>query len=72
MSHEVESMAYFGQAPWHGLGTALAESERYDWEAASRKAGLDWSVQIVPLVTADTSHPGTTEPRARIRALHTW
>lgn len=53
MSHEIETMAYFGQAPWHGLGTALAESDRYDWEAASKKAGLDWTVELVPLVTAD-------------------
>lgn len=54
MAHEVETMAYFGQLPWHGLGTALEEGDLYDWQAASKKAGLDWSVDMVPLVTADT------------------
>jgi phage/plasmid-like protein (TIGR03299 family) len=47
-------MAYFGQLPWHGLGTALGEDDLYDWQSASAKAGLDWEAELVPLVTADT------------------
>jgi phage/plasmid-like protein (TIGR03299 family) len=54
MAHEVESMAFFGALPWHRLGTALEEADLYDWPSASRKAGLDWEVELVPLVTADT------------------
>jgi phage/plasmid-like protein (TIGR03299 family) len=54
MAHEVETMAYFGDLPWHKLGTALKESDLYDWPGASRKAGLDWEVELVSLVTADT------------------
>ena len=60
MAHDIEivngtaSMAYFGKTPWHGLGTPLEESDLYDWTSASRKAGLDWTVDLVPLVTADT------------------
>ena len=61
MAHDIEiaangtaSMAFFGATPWHGLGTALEESDLYDWTSASKKAGLDWSVDLVPLVTADT------------------
>lgn len=54
MAHEIETMAYFGQLPWHGLGTALEEGDLYDWQAASKKAGLDWTVDLVPLVTSDT------------------
>jgi phage/plasmid-like protein (TIGR03299 family) len=54
MAHEIETMAYFGQRPWHGLGTALEEADLYDWQAASKKSGLDWTVELVPLVTADT------------------
>jgi phage/plasmid-like protein (TIGR03299 family) len=54
MSHEIETIAYFGQRPWHGLGTALEEADLYDWTSASRKAGLDWGVELVPLVTHDT------------------
>jgi phage/plasmid-like protein (TIGR03299 family) len=47
-------MAYYGQMPWHRLGTALEEVDLYDWPSASKKAGLDWEVKLVPLVTADT------------------
>ena len=54
MAHEIETMAYFGNRPWHGLGTALEEADLYDWPSASKKAGLDWEVELVPLVTADT------------------
>lgn len=54
MPHEVESMAYFGATPWHGLGTALADEDLYDWQSACKKAGLDWEAEKVPLVTADT------------------
>src|SRR6516162_2307965 len=54
MPHEVESIAYFGQLPWHGLGTALEEADLYDWPSASVKAGLNWEAELVPLVTADT------------------
>lgn len=60
MAHEIEivngkaSVAFFGQLPWHGLGTALEEGDLYDWQSASKKAGLDWSVDLVPLITADT------------------
>jgi phage/plasmid-like protein (TIGR03299 family) len=54
MAHEIETMAYFGRLPWHGLGTALEEADLYDWQVASKKADLDWSVDLVPLVTADT------------------
>ena len=54
MAHEIETTAYFGARPWHGLGTALQESDLYDWPQACKKAGLDWEVELVPLVTADT------------------
>jgi phage/plasmid-like protein (TIGR03299 family) len=54
MPHEVETMAYAGATPWHGLGTALADEDLYDWEKACTKAGLNWDVELVPLVTADT------------------
>jgi phage/plasmid-like protein (TIGR03299 family) len=54
MAHMIETMAYFGELPWHRLGTALDEADLYDWAAASKKAGLDWEVELVPLLTADT------------------
>jgi phage/plasmid-like protein (TIGR03299 family) len=54
MSAEVESMAFEGSVPWHGLGTPLTEEDQYDWEQTCKKAGLDWEVELVPLQTADT------------------
>ena len=54
MPHEIESMTFAGQTPWHGLGTALADDDLYDWPRACIKAGLDWEAETVPLLTADT------------------
>lgn len=54
MAHEIESMAYFGAVPWHGLGTALTEGDLFDWQSACIKSGLDWEAELVPLLTADT------------------
>jgi phage/plasmid-like protein (TIGR03299 family) len=53
MPAQVESMAYFGAVPWHGLGTPLEEADLYDWQKACQKAGLAWDVELVPLVTGD-------------------
>jgi phage/plasmid-like protein (TIGR03299 family) len=62
MPANVESMAFFGATPWHGLGTALDEADLYDWPKAAEKSGLDWSVELVSLVTADTQ--ATVENKA--------
>lgn len=45
MSHEVETMAYAGETPWHGLGTPVSN----DLTPAQmmQKAGVDWSVEEV-------------------------
>lgn len=42
MAHEVETMAYAGQVPWHGLGKAVSS----DMTPAEmqKAAGLDWTV----------------------------
>lgn len=53
MPHEVETMAFAGATPWHGLGTVLAEEDTTSVTVACAKAGLDWPVETVPLVTAD-------------------
>jgi phage/plasmid-like protein (TIGR03299 family) len=54
MPHEIESCAFFGATPWHGLGVALEVADLYSWPSAAKKAGLDWEVELVPLQTADT------------------
>src|SRR6056300_2102615 len=45
MAHLVETMAYAGKVPWHGLGVAVSN----DLTPAQmmQKAGLDWKVQEV-------------------------
>lgn len=46
MAHMVETMAYAGNVPWHGLGvhvpSDLSPAQMLD------KAGLDWTVQKIP------------------------
>ena len=42
----VETMAYAGELPWHGLGTKVSENISVD--DMMKEAGLDWEVQKVP------------------------
>ncbi|AWN14759.1 Mycobacteriophage Barnyard protein gp56 [Salinisphaera sp. LB1] len=43
MAHEVETMAYIHDVPWHGLGRRL--SERAPLEVWLKEAGMDWSIR---------------------------
>src|SRR5205809_4938391 len=47
MAHLVDSLAWAGQVPWHGLGTKLPEN--VTGEEMVRVAGLDWQVIPKPL-----------------------
>lgn len=47
MAHEVDSMIWVGDRPWHGLGLELSNSPSVD--DAIRLAGLDWNVRVDPL-----------------------
>jgi phage/plasmid-like protein (TIGR03299 family) len=42
MAHQVETMAYAGEVPWHGLGVPV--SNDLTPTQMMQKAGLDWSV----------------------------
>ena len=46
MQANVQTIAYYGEVPWHGLGTAIPKGVA----AAKmiRAAGLDWSVELRP------------------------
>ena len=46
MAHMVETMAYAGEVPWHGLGTKVPAD--LSPEQMLEKADLDWTVEKVP------------------------
>lgn len=47
MAHHIDQMAYVGQTPWHGLGSAL--SPKQPLEIWQREAGMDWQIQESPV-----------------------
>src|SRR5262245_8147530 len=61
MAHQLEMtngracMFFTGQTPWHGLGQRLRG--RPTVREAIAASGLDWGVELVPLVTGDAHEP---------------
>lgn len=53
MAHEVESMMYVGDEPWHGLGNAIPSGKELSIEEAIVAAGLNWEVGLKHLYTED-------------------
>tara|TARA_R110001583_G_scaffold387_9_gene3547 strand:- start:2136 stop:3164 length:1029 start_codon:yes stop_codon:yes gene_type:complete len=51
MSHEVETMAYAGEVPWHGLGKKVDNGMTP--EQMLKAAQLDWTVSKRPAFTTD-------------------
>ena len=47
MSHQIASMAYVGEIPWHGLGHSLPP--RQPLEVWQRKAGMDFNIEETPV-----------------------
>lgn len=47
MAHLIETMAYAGTTPWHGLGNQLTQKQPIEvWQ---REAGMDWQIQESPV-----------------------
>ena len=47
MAALVETMAYAGEVPWHGLGTKVSNEISVD--DMLRESGLNWNVELVPV-----------------------
>jgi phage/plasmid-like protein (TIGR03299 family) len=54
MAAAVESMAYFGQMPWHKLGNVLSQEDSRSVELTIKAAGLDWTVEKKTLQVSET------------------
>ena len=73
MAHELEmakdgtaSMAYVGETPWHGLGKRVPAD--VSPEQMLQAAGLDWTVEKMPLFFNDSAGPVLTHARALVRS----
>tara|TARA_Y100000310_G_scaffold344528_1_gene457767 strand:+ start:2135 stop:3163 length:1029 start_codon:yes stop_codon:yes gene_type:complete len=69
MAHQVETMAYAGEVPWHGLGQAVSSIMTPDEMVMA--AGLDWNVSKRPAYT--TENPTVTnlfDPTTSSKFLH--
>jgi phage/plasmid-like protein (TIGR03299 family) len=47
MAHLVETMAFVGATPWHGLGNALLAGQSIDTWA--KQSGMDWEIREAPV-----------------------
>ncbi|MDI1300995.1 MAG: DUF932 domain-containing protein [bacterium] len=47
MAHLVETMAFVGATPWHGLGNQL--TTRQPLEVWAKQAGMDWDIRETPV-----------------------
>ena len=63
MAHMVETMAYAGELPWHGLGVKVIDD--LSPEQMMEKAGVNWSVEKQDLVTSGGSSVKTKQALVR-------
>ena len=56
MAHQVETMAYTNEVPWHGLGTRIDKAPTVD--KMIKLAGLDWTVERAPMFVDGKEVPG--------------
>lgn len=59
MAHNVETMAYAGELPWHGLGTKVKEN--LTPLEIQKAAGLDWTVSKQPILFAGPVGDGSDD-----------
>lgn len=63
MAHNIGQMFYFGEIPWHKLGTELKQPA--NMKEALAAGGLAWTVSTKPLVLAD-EHLSTAPQRMAV------
>jgi phage/plasmid-like protein (TIGR03299 family) len=65
MAHNIGQMFYFGERPWHKLGTKLDKPATI--EEALSAGGLDWTVSMHPLVLAREHQSAVIQRQAIVR-----
>ena len=66
MAHQVETMAYAGETPWHGLGVPV--SNDLTRAQMMQKAGLDWTVHEVESFVEFNGNRIPTGQKALVRS----
>lgn len=64
MSHEIESIAWAGEVPWHGLGVEV--DPNISAHEAMMQAGLNWKVEKVPLFYSKAGNPELCEVKGQV------
>lgn len=59
MAHNIDSMAYVAEVPWHGLGVKVGDQNVLSSEMIV-KAGLDWEVARNDVFVRDLLNPANT------------
>ena len=68
MAHMVETMAYAGEVPWHGLGNKV--DHKLSPKEMLKAAGLDWTVSKRPVYYADKPNTwNLNDPRGEAEML---
>lgn len=65
MAHEVETMAYVGEKPWHGLGVEVPDGISTD--DLLNEAGLNWEIIKSPLIATNPVHQNMDSHFALVR-----
>ncbi|MHA7881563.1 MAG: DUF932 domain-containing protein [Saccharospirillum sp.] len=70
MAHEVETMAFIGKTPWHGLGNHL--SPQQPLEVWAEQAGMNWQIEEsdVCFIARAAGHLGEIRPFSDNKVLY--
>lgn len=69
--HLVQTMAYTGQQPWHGLGNPLGPNQPI--EVWAERAGMKWRIESAEVrYVAEASLASTSSGSASIGAIHAF